>query len=168
MNGVEKVLWSRKGIREFIGTRDWMSQDHKATEQHLELYKLAVEMADRVSARRATANAFFLTVNTALLAFVSSGSLDMLWLVALAGMALSGTWWVLLKSYRNLNAAKFSVITEMENNLDAKIFGDEWKRLKENRAQGRLGRYAEFGAVERFVPLIFVVLYAAVFVGTVL
>jgi hypothetical protein len=145
-----------------------MTEANKATQQYLELYKLAVEMADRVSARRATANAFFLTVNTALLAFVSSGSLDMLWLVALAGMALSGTWWVLLKSYRNLNAAKFSVITEMENNLDAKIFGDEWKRLKENRAQGRLARYAEFGAVERLVPLIFAVLYAAVFVGTVL
>jgi hypothetical protein len=63
-----------------------MAEDNKASEQYLELYKLAVEMADRVSARRATANAFFLTVNTALLAFVSSGSLNMLWLVALAGM----------------------------------------------------------------------------------
>ncbi|MGW1594955.1 RipA family octameric membrane protein [Streptomyces sp. NPDC002343] len=32
----------------------------------LDLYKLAVEMADRVSARRGTANAFFLSVQTAL------------------------------------------------------------------------------------------------------
>lgn len=47
--------------------------DEHASQQYVELYKLAVEMADRVSARRATANAFFLTVNTALLAFVSSG-----------------------------------------------------------------------------------------------
>jgi len=91
-----------------------MTENDKATQQYLELYKLAVEMADRVSARRATANAFFLTVNTALLAFVSSGSLNLLWLVALAGIALSETWAILLKSYRDLNAAKFSVITEME------------------------------------------------------
>ncbi len=77
-----------------------MTDDNRATQQYLELYKLAVEMADRVSARRATANAFFLTVNTALLAFVSSRSLNALWLVALAGIALSATWWVLLKSYR--------------------------------------------------------------------
>jgi hypothetical protein len=141
-----------------------MTEANKATQQYLELYKLAVEMADRVSARRATANAFFLTVNTALLAFVSSGSLNVLWLVALAGIALSVTWAVLLKSYRDLNAAKFSVITEMENNLDAKIFDDEWKRLKENRQEGWWSRYAEFGTVERFVPLIFAALYQAVFV----
>ena len=145
-----------------------MTDDNKATQQYLELYKLAVEMADRVSARRATANAFFLTVNTALLAFVSSRSLNALWLVALAGIALSATWWVLLKSYRDLNAAKFQVITEMENNLDAKIFDDEWKRLKENRPEGWQGRYAEFGAVERFVPLIVAVLYAAVFISAML
>jgi hypothetical protein len=141
-----------------------MTEDNRDSEQYLELYKLAVEMADRVSARRATANAFFLTINTALLAFVSSGSLDALWLVALAGIALSGTWWVLLKSYRDLNAAKFQVITEMESILDAKIFNDEWTRLKENRPEGWRGTYAEFGAVERFVPLIFAALYAAVFV----
>jgi hypothetical protein len=127
-----------------------------------------VEMADRVSARRATANAFFMTVNTALLALVSSGSLNMLWLVALAGIALSGTWWILLKSHRDLNAAKFGVITEMEKRLEAQVFDGEWKRLKEKRQEGWRGRYAEFGAVERFVPLIFAMLYAAVFVGAVL
>ena len=33
-----------------------------------EQYKLAVEMADRVSARRGTANAFYFTVSSALLA----------------------------------------------------------------------------------------------------
>jgi hypothetical protein len=145
-----------------------MSEKNTASEQYLELYKLAVEMADRVSARRATANAFFLTVNTALLAFVSSRSLNSLWLVALAGIALSATWWVLLESYRDLNAVKFQVITEMENNLDAKIFDDEWKRLKENRPEGWWGRYAEFGAVEKFVPLIFATLYAAVFISAML
>jgi nitrate/nitrite transporter NarK len=140
-----------------------MSEDDKVTGQYLELYKLAVEMADRVSARRATANAFFLTINTALLAFTSSNLDDALWLMALAGIALSATWTVLLKSYRDLNAAKYQVIIEMEHNLDAKVFDDEWKRLKEKRTQGWLGRYAEFGAVERFVPLIFAALYAAVF-----
>jgi hypothetical protein len=145
-----------------------MTEDSEDRGQYLELYKLAVEMADRVSARRATSNAFFLTVNTALLAFVSSGLDDTLRLVALAGIALSGTWWALLKSYRDLNAAKFDVITEMEKNLEAQIFDDEWKRLKERRQEGWRGRYAEFGAVERFVPLIFAALYAAVFVGTVL
>src|SRR5215217_2669349 len=98
-----------------------MTEAKETTEQYLELYKLAVEMADRISARRATANAFFLTINTTLLAFVSSGSLRVLWLVALAGIALSGTWWILLKSYRDLNVAKFGVILKMEKELEARI-----------------------------------------------
>src|SRR5215218_6266318 len=143
-----------------------MTANKKATQQYLELYKLAVEMADRVSARRATANAFFLTVNTALLAFVSSGSLNVLWLVTLAGIALSGTWWMLLKSYRDLNRAKFEMITEMENNLEVKVFGDEWERLKEKRSEDWPDKYAEFGTVERFVPLIFAALYVAVYLVT--
>jgi len=155
-----------------------MTEDDKATQQYLELYKLAVEMADRVSARRATANAFFLTVNTALLAFVSSGSLDVLWLVALAGIALSVTWWILLKSYRDLNAAKFGVILEMEKNLEARVFADEWSKLKEKRPKEESPQeerpkrwwegYAELGKVERTIPLIFAALYVAVFVKALL
>ena len=155
-----------------------MTEENKATEQYLDLYKLAVEMADRVSARRATANAFFLTVNTALLAFVSSGSLKAFWLVALAGIALSGTWWILLKSYRDLNRAKFGVILQMEKNLEAMVYGDEWKLLKEDRPKQENPQekrpkrwweaYAELGTVERVVPLIFAALYAAVFIKALL
>jgi hypothetical protein len=73
-----------------------------------------------------------------------------------------------LKSYRDLNAAKFAVITEMETNLEVQVFDDEWERLEENRPEGWRGRYAEFGAVERFVPLIFAALYAAVFISSML
>jgi len=145
-----------------------MTEDKKTSEQYLDLYKLAVEMADRVSARRATANAFFLTVNTALLAFVSSNSLNVLWLVALAGIALSVAWWMLLKSYRELNGAKFSVINEMENNLEVRVFNKEWEILKTNRPPGWRGKYAELGTVERVVPLIFAALYVAVFVKALL
>jgi hypothetical protein len=46
----------------------YMAEGHKTSEQYLELLKLAVEMADRISARGATANASFLAVNTAHLA----------------------------------------------------------------------------------------------------
>lgn len=138
--------------------------DDKPSSQYLELYKLAVEMADRVSARRAIANTFFLTVNTALLAFVSSGRESLLCLVALGGITLSGTWWALIKSYRDLNEAKFDVITRMEDKLEVKVFGDEWRKLKEDRPRGWRGRYAEFSTIERVVPLIFSVLYVVVFI----
>lgn len=120
-------------------------------------------MADRVSARRATANAFFLTINTALLAFLSTGPQDLVRLVAFAGAALSVTWWVLIKSYRDLNAAKYGVITDMEAKLEAKMYGNEWERLKQGRVKGWRGRYAEFTTVEQVVPVVFAGLYALVF-----
>jgi hypothetical protein len=83
-----------------------MSEENKVSEQYLELYKLAVEMADRVSARRSTANAFFLTINTALLTFIGSGSLDVLWLGALAGIAL----WILVDIAQELSGSQLGQV----------------------------------------------------------
>ena len=51
-----------------------MSEQQKATDQYLELYKLAVEMADRVAARRASLTTLPLTANTALFAILQRRS----------------------------------------------------------------------------------------------
>ncbi len=133
-----------------------------ASAQHMELYKLAVEMADRVSARRGNTNAFFVTVNTALLGFVSTVKLDPSWPVAVGGFVLALTWATLIKSYRDLNSAKFDVILRMEDELPVRVYGDEWKKLKEDPQTWRK-RYAEFTTVEWIVPLVFAVLYVVLF-----
>ncbi len=133
-----------------------------ASAQHMELYKLAVEMADRVSARRGNTNAFFVTVNTALLGFVSIVKLDPSWPVAVGGFVLALTWATLIKSYRDLNSAKFGVILRMEDDLPVRVYGDEWKKLKED-PQTLRKRYAEFTTVEWVVPVIFAVLYCVLF-----
>jgi hypothetical protein len=110
----------------------------------LELYKNAVEMADRVSSRRAEANTFFLTLNTALAAVVgivssarkppphgSTPSFDAFGLVAtaVAGIVLALVWRALLAYYRRLNAAKFDVINKLEERLPAQPYADEWAIL---------------------------------------
>jgi hypothetical protein len=110
----------------------------------LELYKLAVEMADRTSARRAGTNSFFLTLNTVFAAFmgiVSSArkppphgslpSFDSFGLVvtAIAGVVLSLAWWALLRYYRRLNGAKFVVINEIEKCLPIHPYTQEWELL---------------------------------------
>lgn len=135
-----------------------------ASAQHMELYKLAVEMADRVSARRGNTNAFFVTVNTALLSFVSTVKLDPNWPVAVGGFVLSLTWAILIKSYRDLNSAKFGVITHMEEQLPVKVYGDEWKHLKEDPKPWR-NRYTEFTTIELLVPMVFAVLYFVLFLS---
>lgn len=141
----------------------------------LDLYKVAVEQVDRISARRATANSYFLTINTGLTALVgllaaaadgSSKDLprpDDVALMATAGVGatLALTWWLLLRSYRDLNRAKFQVITEIEaSHLPVKIFGREWEILKADEPlPWWKGRYAELGFVERVVPLLFLAGY---------
>jgi hypothetical protein len=134
-------------------------------EGYLELYKLAVEMADRVSARRSIANSFFLTVNVAFVSVVGTQSLR--WYVSLAGIVFAASWWALLKSYRDLNAAKFRVILSMEDRLPAHLYRDEWERLRppatdlDRRGRFRtwLGEYWELGRIERIVPVLFALIY---------
>ena len=133
---------------------------------YFDLYKLAVDMADRISARRVVANSFFATVNTGLLTLLGGNELP--WYVAIAGVVLSLVWWALLKSYRDLNSAKFKVILAMEARLPAKIFGDEWNVLKKEQPafslrpagmRSWLAQYRELGAVERIVPWMFAGMY---------
>jgi hypothetical protein len=135
---------------------------------YFELYKLAVEMADRISARRGTANSFFLTVNTGALAVI--GAATVRWYLAAAGIVLCVAWWALLKSYRDLNRAKFGVILAMEEQLPARVYGDEWQRLRKERVSFALrpavagawfAQYRELGYIERIVPWVFVLIYLA-------
>ena len=135
----------------------------------LELFKLAVEMADRISARRALANTFFLTVNTGLAALLGGNNLR--WYVAAAGILFALAWWALLRSYRKLNWAKFEVINAIEPRLPLQPFSDEWRLLESTKAPRRLWPlrelwawlrgYHELGALERIVPLAFVAIYIA-------
>lgn len=136
----------------------------------LELYKLSVEMADRVSARRGQANQFYLTLQSALLgvpAIVTFGgaAFDPLraMLLALVGAITSVTWWLQLRSYRDLNRAKFDVINQIERDyLPLQPFNDEWASLKQDPLPTWRTRYAELGTVERFVPVAFFVLEVVV------
>ena len=154
----------------------------------LELYKTAVEMADRVSARRAGANSFFVTLNTALAAIVgivsaarkppphgNVPSFDAfgLCVTASAGVVLAIVWWALLRYYRRLSGAKWDVINRLETRLPASPFTDEWAVLhpdepaagteparKGRKASLRLRvKHREATVVEQLVPLVFVVLY---------
>lgn len=139
----------------------------------LELYKLAVEMADRISARRGTANAFFLSVQSTFVALVGFGFPKLAsspwWApvaVTLAGITLSATWWLQLRSYRDLNTAKFKGINKIEESLPVKIFADEWEELKRDPITGWRKRYAELGDSERIVPVVFAVAHLLLLAGT--
>lgn len=134
----------------------------------LEQYKTYVEMADRVSARRALTNTFFLTLNTAVFALIGimvQESRQVSWLLVVPLLALVGqcaAWFALLRSYRQLNSAKYQVIGALEERLPASPYWRaEWAALGEGRDRSR---YWPLTHLERWVPVLFAVIYVAGFV----
>jgi hypothetical protein len=138
----------------------------------LDQYKLYVEMADRVSARRGLTNTFFLTLNTAIFTIIgvawqektglSSWVLALLLAVALGECA---AWWWIVRSYRLLNTAKFKVIGMMEERLPASPYwAAEWRALGEGN-DWRL--YLPLTRLEQWIPIFFGLAYAIGFVGVV-
>ncbi len=156
-----------------------MSQPPAPDPRVMEIYKLTVEMADRISARRATANAFFLTVNTTLVAVIglrseSAGSALLPVSVSVAGIAVATCWWLLLRNYRHLNEAKFAVINKIEEDyMPVRPFLDEWTVLSgAGVSKGRLSKIRnglrQLGNVERVVPILFAMLYVMLLIGRLL
>jgi hypothetical protein len=139
----------------------------------LEQYKLYVEMADRVSNRRGQANTFFLTVNTAVFTllgvFVQRQTREGEWLLIFPLFALLGqclAWFYLVRSYRQLNTAKFIVIGLLEERLPASPYWRaEWSALGEGRDRQK---YWPLSHLEQWVPLLFAFTYVSGFVALML
>lgn len=134
----------------------------------LEQYRLYVEMADNVSQRRHQSNAFFLTVNVALVTALSrflTGDGSMIAnnagvvIAATAGIAFAYFWRRLVRSYRQLNTGKFEVIHLLESRLPARLYDAEWSALGRGEDPER---YVPLTHVEENVPLVFVLLYGLI------
>lgn len=130
----------------------------------LEIYKLYVQMADNISARRQSANSFFLTVNTAIIGivgYVAGNSDDWNWIISLAGMILCYAWYRLIRSYSDINSGKFKVIHEMEKQLPLSPYDAEWEVL----GRGKVANlYLPFTQIEISVPRIFGALHGIMLV----
>jgi len=80
----------------------------------LEIYKVYVGTADKISERRQTANSFFLSINTVVIGLVSylqagSGTkpfLGFYLLVSTAGILICYMWYRLILSYKQINSGK--------------------------------------------------------------
>ena len=102
-----------------------------AKDPKLALFELYLATAEKVSDRRAQANSWMLSVNSAIVALygylqsdkLASAPQKMVWLWAIpaAGAIVCLAWWVLLKSYRELNRAKFAVLAGLEKDLSGEL-----------------------------------------------
>ena len=132
--------------------------------QHLfDQYKLFVEMADRLSAWRMQTIIFFLGISTALLSILASLLKDhqittsMAIPIVIALLLMCGLWWWIVR-YRHLLSVKFEVILAMEASLPLAPYTEEWQALGGRK---ELRRHLPLSSVEKMVPLLFVLLYAA-------
>lgn len=137
--------------------------DEIESRERLEIYKMLVEMADRVSQRRQAANNFYLSVSTffvggsAFLKTLTPSALSLL-IVSIAGFAICVLWRQNILSYKTLNAAKFDVINDIENRLAEQPFHAEWKQLDPD---GDGHRHKPFHKAEGAVPWVFAAVYVA-------
>ncbi len=136
----------------------------------LEQYKLYVELADRVSARRSLANTFFLTLNTAVFTVLGvvwedprdgSSWYGVFPLVALVSQCL--VWFWIIRSYRQMSAGKWAVVGALEQRLPASPWWSaEWVALGEGRDPSR---YWPLTHVEQWVPFLFALFYVVGFLA---
>ena len=131
----------------------------------LEQYKIYLTSAENISNRRQTANAFFVTVNTVLVSLVSylnlgvSNSSKLFWTISLAGIAISYMWYRLVRSYKDLNSAKFTIIREIEKKLPISPYDAEWQAVGKGK-NAKL--YLPFTHIELFIPWVFTILHFVV------
>ena len=153
-NGLADRLWNKDVFNEY-------EDKGKCKDHVLEQYKLYVEMADRISARRSTANTFFLTLNTLIVGALSAcaekfSRLSVI-VICIAAIVLCYVWKRLINSYRQLNTAKYAVIGEFEKRLPSSPYWSaEWNALGEGKDPKK---YKQLTAVEKWVPIVFMCLY---------
>lgn len=137
----------------------------------VEIYKTYLEMADRISERREKANSFFLAVNTGIVALLASDALGRAGnsaalgvLVPIAGGVLCYLWHRIIRSYRDLNSAKFKVVHAIERQLPLRPYDAEWQAL-ERGANPKL--YLPFTHVEILIPWVFMAFHVLLVLSTI-
>ena len=129
----------------------------------VEQYKLMAQSADNASSRRVNINQYQTTLNLGIIALYGVNEVIevppvFLVIIAAAGIAVSVTWLLTIRSLEQLNRAKFDVILAMEKRLTEAIFKREWASLK----GGESWTYQGAAAFEKMVPPVFTLVHIGV------
>ena len=132
----------------------------------LEQYKIYVQSAENVSARRVASSRYLLTLNIALVTLYgiqSEGFVQSYWtmLVPILGILVSVLWYQIIKSHSDLNTVKFKIIHQLEEHLPVALYAYEWQLAGEGRGTS----YSAVTRIEKGIPIAFVVLHIILFLS---
>ncbi len=140
----------------------------------LEIYKLHSELADRVSQRREAANRLYVSLLSGLAVFlavlirlgIGDASLQVvLCFAGSIGALLAVSWYVVIRSYRQLNTGKFKALHELEEKLAYAFFKREWELLAEGK---EMKSYWKLTTVEVSLPCVFFLLFCGLVIFSLL
>lgn len=140
--------------------RKMSSDDDDKSSDLIDQYKLYVTMADRISERRGQDNRFYITILSGLfviLSYIVSNKLYLNFLnyitvlIAIFGILLCIIWFFQIRSYKQLNSAKFQIIHEMELHLPFQAYLREWELLGYGKDETK---YFPLSHVEKYIPLL--------------
>ncbi len=130
----------------------------------LEQYKLYVQAACDISRLRYSSNNIFLTIHS----LITTGifltlkndytTVPNVWRypILAGGIMLCFIWIKMIRHYSLLNGAKFKVIHEMEKELPASCYDDEWEKLGRGKDKSK---YEPLTRIEKSIPAIFGIIY---------
>ncbi len=131
----------------------------------LEQYKLFLATSEAVVDRRQSTNNFYITVNSALLAFygvVAALDVDLYVKVimgavlSVVGIILCFSWSRIITSYGNLNGSKMKIISLIEKKLPLSLYDAEWAALSDKLNKKK---YIPFSNAEKITPILFCSVY---------
>ena len=130
-------------------------------QEHLiDQYRLYVQSADNVSSRRLTSMRYLLAISSGLVALYGvqfAAFKEAFWLlpIPIIGIVSAFAWLRIIKSHKDLNALKFTLIHELEEHLPAAPFKREWERAE----HGTGAKYTPVTELESWLPRIFIGLH---------
>lgn len=145
-------------------------RENKNAQVLQEQYKIFIQSSETLMQRRQSANSFYLTINTALIAiFAALISLKLMVnyivligsLLCIIGMITSKAWETILISYGVLNKSKIQVISMIEDQLPASLYDAEWNVMN-NVSMNE--NYKPFTKTESFTAYTFFILYLIMFI----
>lgn len=132
------------------------------TEYLFKQYSMFVSSAEKNSERRTHLNTFFIALYSL---FISGLSLIrsevFVYMIPICGFGcvLALLWLQMLRNYRRLNKAKYSIIQEIESRLPLNLYKTEWDLYINRKHLCNPLKYMSFSRLEMVLPWLLIIVY---------